>query len=177
MESNHETDPGQNLADPREGAVWTWGCGSDGRLGHPEAEGHRYLYRWQKLKIFGKDQFVISFQRLKYNFTGQNPKNLEGEDLLRKGRELGQFPECQIVGGIWGSLYKQIEIQYFVSSRKQERVTWGAHQYEKVKKLWTSSLPPSPKHLRTPSYGGLFRRANISSTYPCQMSIGPVVRK
>lgn len=42
--SNHEKI---NSADPREGAVWTWGCGSDGRLGHPEAEGHRYLYRWQ----------------------------------------------------------------------------------------------------------------------------------
>jgi alpha-tubulin suppressor-like RCC1 family protein len=24
--------------------VFTWGCGSDGRLGHPEAHGHRYLY-------------------------------------------------------------------------------------------------------------------------------------
>lgn len=27
------------------GHVFTWGCGSDGRLGHPEAEGHRYLFR------------------------------------------------------------------------------------------------------------------------------------
>ena len=27
------------------GRVWSWGCGSDGRLGHPEAEGHRYLFR------------------------------------------------------------------------------------------------------------------------------------
>ena len=25
-------------------AVFTWGCGSDGRLGHPEAKGHRYLF-------------------------------------------------------------------------------------------------------------------------------------
>lgn len=25
-------------------AVFTWGCGSDGRLGHPEAHGHRYLF-------------------------------------------------------------------------------------------------------------------------------------
>lgn len=24
--------------------VFTWGCGSDGRLGHPEAHGHRYLF-------------------------------------------------------------------------------------------------------------------------------------
>ena len=29
----------------REGSVYTWGCGSDGRLGHPEAKGHRYLFR------------------------------------------------------------------------------------------------------------------------------------
>ncbi|ESP03081.1 hypothetical protein LOTGIDRAFT_157042 [Lottia gigantea] len=29
----------------KEGHVFTWGCGSDGRLGHPESIGHRYLYR------------------------------------------------------------------------------------------------------------------------------------
>lgn len=28
-----------------DGQVFTWGCGSDGRLGHVESEGHRYLYR------------------------------------------------------------------------------------------------------------------------------------
>ena len=28
-----------------EGNVYTWGCGSDGRLGHPEVEGHKYLYK------------------------------------------------------------------------------------------------------------------------------------
>lgn len=27
------------------GDVYTWGCGSDGRLGHPEGQGHRYLFR------------------------------------------------------------------------------------------------------------------------------------
>lgn len=27
------------------GHMFTWGCGSDGRLGHPEAKGHRYLFR------------------------------------------------------------------------------------------------------------------------------------
>lgn len=27
------------------GHVFTWGCGSDGRLGHPEGQGHRYLFR------------------------------------------------------------------------------------------------------------------------------------
>lgn len=29
----------------REGHVFTWGCGSDGRLGHPDGKGHRYLFR------------------------------------------------------------------------------------------------------------------------------------
>ena len=28
-----------------EGHAFSWGCGSDGRLGHPEAKGHRYLFR------------------------------------------------------------------------------------------------------------------------------------
>ena len=28
-----------------QGSVWTWGCGSDGRLGHSQQLGHRYLYR------------------------------------------------------------------------------------------------------------------------------------
>lgn len=28
-----------------DGQLYTWGCGSDGRLGHPECEGHRYLYK------------------------------------------------------------------------------------------------------------------------------------
>ena len=32
----------------REGSVYTWGCGSDRRLGHPEAKGHRYLF-WSDL--------------------------------------------------------------------------------------------------------------------------------
>lgn len=25
--------------------IYSWGCGSDGRLGHPESDGHRYLYK------------------------------------------------------------------------------------------------------------------------------------
>ena len=28
-----------------QGHMFTWGCGSDGRLGHPEAKGHRYLFK------------------------------------------------------------------------------------------------------------------------------------
>ena len=27
------------------GNLFTWGCGSDGRIGHPEVQGHRYLYK------------------------------------------------------------------------------------------------------------------------------------
>lgn len=29
----------------KEGHVFTWGCGSDGRLGHSDGKGHRYLFR------------------------------------------------------------------------------------------------------------------------------------
>ena len=28
-----------------QGVLFTWGCGSDGRIGHPEVQGHRYLYK------------------------------------------------------------------------------------------------------------------------------------
>jgi regulator of chromosome condensation len=28
-----------------DGRLYTWGCGSDGRLGHPEFEGHKFLYK------------------------------------------------------------------------------------------------------------------------------------
>ena len=35
----------------KEGHVFTWGCGSDGRLGHPDAEGHRYLFRSDSPRI------------------------------------------------------------------------------------------------------------------------------
>ena len=28
-----------------DGTLYTFGCGSDGRLGHPECAGHRYLYK------------------------------------------------------------------------------------------------------------------------------------
>ena len=35
----------------QEGHVFTWGCGSDGRLGHPEGKGHRYLFRSDLPKV------------------------------------------------------------------------------------------------------------------------------
>lgn len=34
-----------SMAATGQGHVYTWGCGSDGRLGHPEGKGHRYLFR------------------------------------------------------------------------------------------------------------------------------------
>lgn len=34
-----------SLALTEKGLVFSWGCGSDGRLGHKESVGHRYLYR------------------------------------------------------------------------------------------------------------------------------------
>ena len=34
-----------SLALTENGLVFSWGCGSDGRLGHKEAIGHRYLYK------------------------------------------------------------------------------------------------------------------------------------
>ena len=34
-----------NSAITQDGSLYTWGCGSDGRMGHPEYEGHNYLYK------------------------------------------------------------------------------------------------------------------------------------
>jgi len=39
-----------------DGQLFTWGCGSDGRLGHPEYEGFVYLYKEshaKKVEFFG----------------------------------------------------------------------------------------------------------------------------
>lgn len=33
------------------GQLYTWGCGSDGRLGHPEYEGFVYLYKESRPKL------------------------------------------------------------------------------------------------------------------------------
>ena len=33
------------------GLVYTFGCGSDGRMGHPEYEGYTYLYKESKPKL------------------------------------------------------------------------------------------------------------------------------
>ena len=34
-----------------EGLLYTWGCGSDGRTGHPEYEGYVYLYKESRPKL------------------------------------------------------------------------------------------------------------------------------
>ena len=33
------------------GQLYTFGCGSDGRLGHPDYEGYNYLYKESKPKL------------------------------------------------------------------------------------------------------------------------------
>ena len=35
----------------QDGQLYTWGCGSDGRLGHPEYEGYVYLYKVSRPKL------------------------------------------------------------------------------------------------------------------------------
>ena len=45
-----------------DGHVYTWGCGSDGRLGHSEAQGHRYLYREDEprsVDVLNKQQVIL----------------------------------------------------------------------------------------------------------------------
>jgi alpha-tubulin suppressor-like RCC1 family protein len=34
-----------------EGRLFTFGCGSNGRLGHPEFKGHKYLYKESMPKV------------------------------------------------------------------------------------------------------------------------------
>jgi regulator of chromosome condensation len=54
-----------------DGQVFTWGCGSDGRLGHSEAQGHRYLYRENEPRsVEGlKKQQVISMATSYYHMA------------------------------------------------------------------------------------------------------------
>lgn len=42
---NTEAGGIHNSVMSEDGSLLTFGCGSDGRLGHPECEGHRYLYK------------------------------------------------------------------------------------------------------------------------------------
>ncbi len=47
----------------QQGELFTFGCGSDGRLGHPECEGHRYLYKEavpRKVEGFGPGRVVAA---------------------------------------------------------------------------------------------------------------------
>jgi regulator of chromosome condensation len=54
-----------------DGEVFTFGCGSNGRLGHPDFAGHRYLYkekipkRVDKFTEMGKE--VVCFKSHYYN--------------------------------------------------------------------------------------------------------------
>jgi alpha-tubulin suppressor-like RCC1 family protein len=54
-----------------DGRVFTWGCGSDGRLGHSEAQGHRYLYKENEprsVDVLNKQQ-VISIATSYYHMA------------------------------------------------------------------------------------------------------------
>ncbi len=54
-----------------DGRVFTWGCGSDGRLGHSEAQGHRYLYKENQPKPIDSlnKQQVISIATSYYHMA------------------------------------------------------------------------------------------------------------
>ena len=53
------------------GSVYSWGCGSDGRLGHPEAKGHRYLFKSDTPRVIQAilDAGVASMVRASYYHT------------------------------------------------------------------------------------------------------------
>ena len=53
------------------GNVYSWGCGSDGRLGHPEAKGHRYLFKSDTPRVIQaiRDAGVASMVRASYYHT------------------------------------------------------------------------------------------------------------
>ena len=49
------------------GRVYTFGCGSDGRLGQPGFEGHRYLYKESQPKLNESIDNVIELQSSYYH--------------------------------------------------------------------------------------------------------------
>ncbi|CAF3772225.1 unnamed protein product [Rotaria sp. Silwood1] len=54
-----------------DGRVFTWGCGSDGRLGHAEAQGHRYLYKEHESRSIDllNNQQVLSISTSYYHMA------------------------------------------------------------------------------------------------------------
>jgi len=53
------------------GRLFTFGCGSDGRLGHPEYEGHTYLYKESQPKLVEafKDKEVLDVASSYYHMS------------------------------------------------------------------------------------------------------------
>ncbi|CAG9335525.1 unnamed protein product [Blepharisma stoltei] len=47
--------------------LFTWGCGSDGRLGHPEVQGHRYLYKEPLPRAIGNLNGVVQVSSSYYS--------------------------------------------------------------------------------------------------------------
>ena len=61
------------------GGVYTWGCGSDGRLGHPDAKGHRYLFRSdvpRKVEYFTSDWSAVQVSCSYYHTAALCKKRL-----------------------------------------------------------------------------------------------------
>jgi regulator of chromosome condensation len=59
-----------------QGLVYTFGCGSDGRLGHPEYEGHVYLYKESRPKQVNllKDWRIVDLQSSYYHMVALGEK-------------------------------------------------------------------------------------------------------
>ena len=55
----------------KDGRIFTWGCGSDGRLGHSEGQAHRYLYKESKPRPIDAliNQQAISIATSYYHMT------------------------------------------------------------------------------------------------------------
>lgn len=54
-----------------EGKIYTWGCGSDGRLGHKESENHRYLFKEMipRLVEFFEERIISDFDSSYYHMA------------------------------------------------------------------------------------------------------------
>jgi alpha-tubulin suppressor-like RCC1 family protein len=58
-----------NMVLARDGGLYSFGCGSDGRLGHPESDKHTYLYREAEPRLIDgvKDGVVVDAKSAYYH--------------------------------------------------------------------------------------------------------------